>query len=256
MGELYHLKVGCGDASIITTGGRTFLIDCHNIGDHKQYLPKEKRLRGVFITHQHSDHFSGLEYLRDNGYAIDFLIYSPYDRRRGDNSVELDEWKAFEDHREYFRGKGTEMRAPCRQDSFDEAWWKVDENLAFSILGPHKSVAESDTRELHDACLVVKAHIGKRSCLFTGDASDTVLAKVADTTKHFCGDILHASHHGSANGADETFVSGCSAQYTVISTEDGVYESVPHPDALAMYEKHTKHKVYRTDESGTLTWSF
>jgi glyoxylase-like metal-dependent hydrolase (beta-lactamase superfamily II) len=65
MGSLHCLNVGCADASVIITDTATFLVDCHNIGDHSNLLPSNKTLRGVFITHQHSDHYSGLGYLRD-----------------------------------------------------------------------------------------------------------------------------------------------------------------------------------------------
>ena len=66
--------------------GGTFLVDCHNIGDYAHLLPANKRLMGVFITHQHWDHYSGLEFLRKNKYSIDYLIYRPYERRYGDTA--------------------------------------------------------------------------------------------------------------------------------------------------------------------------
>ncbi len=69
MGTLYHLNVGCADASVIRTSNETFLVDCHNIGDFAYLLPSSKRLTGVFVTHQHIDHYSGLEYLRKQGYT-------------------------------------------------------------------------------------------------------------------------------------------------------------------------------------------
>jgi len=69
MGKLICLKVGFGDASIITSGTATFLVDCHNIGNFSYLLPNDKHLRGVFITHQHNDHFSGLNYLKQNYYG-------------------------------------------------------------------------------------------------------------------------------------------------------------------------------------------
>jgi len=192
MGDLYCLSVGCGDATIIKSGSETFLVDCHGIEDYSNYLPKNKNLLGVFITHQHEDHYDGLLYLKDNGYTIDYLIFSPYERRRGDHSVTLDEWNEFNALRDYFKEKGTKLYAPYRQSDFKEPFWSPN-GVKFEIIGPHSGVAESDTREIHDASLVIKAILGDRNCLFTGDASDSNLEYIANNTTNFCNDILHAS---------------------------------------------------------------
>lgn len=255
MGELHCLSVGCGDASVIVSNGGTFLVDCHNIGDHSQLLPSNKKIRGVFVTHQHSDHYSGLNYLKDNNYSIDCLIYSPYDRRRGDNSVTLEEWNEFNGLKDYFQKKGTSIYAPYRQESFDKPYWETND-IKFEILGPHPHIAKSETRELHDAGLVIGTYLGKRRCVFTGDASDLNLAEIANTTNNFCNDILHASHHGSLNGADLDFIKKANIKYTLISTKSGVYENVPHPTALQRYKNHTEHDVRRTDIDGTWKWTF
>ena len=254
MGKLHCLKVGCADASVIVSTSFTFLVDCHDIESHADLLPATKNIRGVF-THQHRDHYSGLEYLRKKGYSIGCLIYSPYSRRYGDTSVTKEEWDEFASHRDYFESKGTALRAPYRQDSFAEPYWNID-GLKFWMLGPDQTIASSDTRELHDACLVFRADLGKRLCTFTGDASDANLNWVAHNTTHICDDILHASHHGSINGADLHFIKKCDIGYTVISTESGVFPSVPDATALKRYADNTKHKVYRTDVSGTLEWTF
>lgn len=255
MGKLHCLDVGCGDASVIVTDSATFLIDCHNIEYHAGKLPNSKKIRAVFITHQHRDHYSGLNYLFNNNYSIDYIIYSPYVRRRNDNSVSLEEWNEFNSLVDKFIKKGTETRTPFRQDSWDKAFWKSN-GASFWIVGPDKSISESATREIHDACLVIKVDLGKRKCLFTGDASDTNLENIESTTKNFCDDILHASHHASINGAHLNFIKKCNADYTVISTKSGVYQNIPHSTALQRYKAHTKEKVYRTDVDGTLTWSF
>ena len=124
------------------------------------------------------------------------------------------------------------------------------------MLGPESNIASSETRELHDACLVIKAHLGGRKFLFAGDASDSNLRYIEENTKHICDDVLHASHHGSINGAYLPFIKKCNSSYTVISTKKGVYENVPHPTAIKRYEDNTEYDVYRTDNDGTIKWSF
>lgn len=255
MGEFRCLNVGCADSSIITDTSNTFIIDCYDIGDHSSLLPKSKKIRGLFVTHQHRDHYLGLQYLKDNGYTIDFLIFSPYDRRRADNSVTLEEWNEFNGLKDHFVSKGTEIRNPYRQDDFEKPWWDCG-TVKFEIIGPHKSIATSETREIHDASLVIKAYMGTRVCLFTGDASDACLNKIAETTSNYCQDILHASHHGSINGADLDFIKMCNAKYTMISTASGAHDNVPHPTALKRYKDNTEFNVRRTDVDGTWKWDF
>lgn len=255
MGSLCCLNVGCGDANIITTSTDTFLVDCHNISDYSAYLPASKRIRGVFITHQHEDHYSGLRFLKEANYLIDFLIYSPYSRRYDDKSVSLKEWNEFAALRDYFVTRGTETRAPYRQEKWGKPWWDAGE-AKFEIVGPDSSTANSDTRQIHDACLVIKAILGKRNCLFAGDASDANLQYITDNTINFCNDILHASHHGSIDGANLEFIKKCNAVYTLISTKTGRHDNVPHPTALSRYKNHTAKAVRRTDVDGTWEWKF
>lgn len=255
MGTIHCLNVGCSDATVIKTSTATFLVDTNNIGDHSNLLPSNKNIRGVFITHQHADHYSGLQYLWDNGYSIDCLIFSPYSRRRSDDSVTLDEWNEFNTLKEKFEGQGTSLHSPYRQASWDKPYWDTN-GAKFWMIGPDSGNAVSDTRELHDACLVIKADLGNRNLLFAGDASDKNLQYIEENTKNFCDDILHASHHGSINGAYLPFIKKCKAEYAVISTKSGVYENVPHPTAIQRYNNNTNNKVYRTDKDGTIKWTF
>lgn len=255
MGTIHHLDVGCADASVIKSGSATFLIDCHDIEIHAHLLPSDKKLRGVFITHQHNDHFSGLEHLRKKSYSIDCLIYSPYRRRPNDTSVTAEDWGDFNDHVTYFKNNGSKTYRPFRQTSWDKPWWKTD-GVSFWMIGPAEHIATDSARAVHDACLVIKATCGKRMCLFAGDASDKLLDYIARNTKNFCNDILHASHHGSLEGADLGFVKKCDASYTVVSTESGVYSNIPHPTAMKRYRDNSSKKVYRTDDDGSLKWSF
>lgn len=255
MGSLHCLNVGFGDATIIISDLTAFLVDCHNIENFSYLLPTIRHLRGVFITHQHKDHYSGLVYLKNMGFTIDYLIYSPYKRRSRDNSVTIEEWIEFNSLRDYFRNRGAELYAPYRQSSFDEVWWSIN-GIKFWIIGPHTGIANRESKEIHDASLVIKADLGQRSCLFAGDASDISLEYIASNTENYCNDILHASHHGSLNGAHLDFIKKCNAEYTLISTRSGVYNNIPHLTALRRYREYTNHDVRRTDIDGSWRWDF
>jgi beta-lactamase superfamily II metal-dependent hydrolase len=187
-----------------------------------------------------------LAYLLQAGYHINHLIHSPYERRRDDNSLSLEEWQEFNSLKEKFLKNGTKVYAPYRQNNLTEPYWMIDE-FSFKILGPHKEVATSNTRECHDASLVIWLAAGSHRLCFTGDASDKNLNMIANSTKGISKCILHASHHGSINGADLDFIKKASPKETVISTKSGVYENVPHPTALARYNRETSEGVYRTD---------
>lgn len=255
MGTLHHLNVGCADASVITTDRGTYLIDCQDIEYYEHLLPRNKTLSGVFITHQHEDHYSGLRYLKNHGYQIRHLIYSPYSRRNNDQSVTIEEWDEFNHYRDYFISRGSKTYSPFRQESFKGAWWEPD-SIQFWIVGPDKHIATQPSRELHDACLVILAKGSYNKCLFTGDASDQNLNYIAQKTQNYCNGILHASHHGSINGADLEFIKGCNATHTVVSTKSGIYSNVPHSTAMRRYQNNTQRKVYRTDLDGDLKWTF
>lgn len=256
MGKFHFLSVGCADTTIIKSSNSTILIDCcSDIESHKDLLPSNKKLKAVFITHQHYDHFKGLQYLIDQNYDIEFFIYSPYERRYSDNSVEYDEWVSFNNLKDKIEKKGAKIYTPYRQDKFDNPWWSIDD-LKIYMLGPEKNIAKEEKRELHDASLVFLVEANNKKVTFTGDASDKLLNWIANNTTNYCNDILHASHHGSINGADLDFIKNANIKDTIISTKSGVYSSVPDSTALQRYRSYTKNEVYRTDTSGSLSLDY
>lgn len=259
MSKIICVSVGCADATVIQTGQGTLLVDCYRgedygkgTDDFANYLPASKVLKAVFITHQHKDHFGGLFYLQSRGYSIEYLIYSPYKRRPLDTSVEYDEWVEFQGYKTYFEKQGAKCCTPYRQDSFKQPWWTVL-GIKVWMLGPSRSIATSPEREIHDASLVMQFTFASGRSMFTGDASDKSLQDIHDTTSTYGGDLLHASHHGSIEGACLDFIKRAKPTYTVISTKAGVYPNVPHPTAITRYKDNTSKEVYRTDDN---TWTF
>lgn len=255
MGEIHFLDVGCADMSIIKANNNTYLIDCYSVEEFKYLLPTNKKIKALFVTHQHYDHFLGMKYLIENDYSIDYLLYSPYERRIRDNSVEYDEWQDFNSYVKHYKNSGTKIYTPYRQSDFEQPWWNTD-RLKFYIIGPVSTIADSETRELHDASLVFLVCGEYRMCLFTGDASDKSLEWIAQNTQNYCNDILHASHHGSINGANLAFIKKAGITDTIISTKSGVHSNIPHPTALQRYREYTSNSVHRTDTNGSLSLLF
>ena len=63
----------------------------------------------LIITHQHYDHFDGIQTLIDNEVTVDELWECPYKRRYGDNSVGYDEWQDYQNLKQKLVNKGTKV---------------------------------------------------------------------------------------------------------------------------------------------------
>lgn len=257
MAKIHFLDVGCSDTTIIQNQSETIMVDCKGIENYSHLLPLNKRIKALFITHQHYDHFLGMKFLKDKFFSIEYLVYSPYQRRFDDNSVDREEWDEFNRLVQHFKNNGSKVHLPYRQESFNSPWATFAEFQVW-MIGPVRHIATKTTRELHDASLVflLKNTNSLRRCCFTGDASDESLNWIAKNTTNYCEDILHASHHGSINGADLDFIKNANPLETIISTKSGVYDNIPHPTAIDRYKSNTKGQTLRTDLTGTISMSF
>lgn len=244
------LKVGCADTTILCLGSKIIMIDTYQSDDSdKEDIVKRlpgKKVDLLIITHQHYDHFLELEYLLEKDIDIAEIWGCPYSRRHGDLSVEYDEWNKYKSLIEKAKNKGASYYKLYRSDKT-----YTRGGATFQILNPATTINSRDGRELHDASLVIHISKGNDTLLFCGDASDSALDEVMSFCELEKVHILHASHHGSLNGANLAFIKKVSPDYTIISTESGVYENVPHSTALARYREHTKKAVRRTDTDGS-----
>lgn len=243
------LNVGCADCTVLQVGGKVIMIDCHqgNIDDGEEdildFIPNDK-IDVLIITHQHFDHFDGIQTLIDNDIEVAEIWESCYERRYGDNSVEYDEWQ---DYQKLI----TKLNAKIYQPTRNTKSYDTVGGASFQFLNPPSNINDNETRELHDACLIFTMRKGPDTIVFTGDASDSALEDVDNYFELKKKHILHASHHGSINGANLDFIKSISPNYTIISTKSGVHSNIPHPTAIKRYESYTQKKVRRTDVNGT-----
>ncbi len=247
--KYYFLNVGCADCTVMYFGSKVVMIDCHQ-GDTTQnqenildYIPKSK-IDVLIITHQHYDHFDGMQALLDNNIEVDEIWESKYERRYADNSIDYDEWNEYFKLRNKF---GAKIYHPTRSiKDYD-----IINGAKFQFYNPPKNINNYDTRELHDASLVFSVRKGSMSITFTGDASDWALENVSSYFNLKKKHVLHASHHGSINGAQLDFIKKINPNYSIISTKSGIHQNVPHSTALQRYRNYTKKAVRRTDVDGT-----
>lgn len=254
--KVHFLDVGCADCTIIETGGRRLMIDCgyRRVGtgvsrptDIAQYLgvcSSQVHIDLLILTHPHHDHYLGLADLRGR-VTFGEIWGSPYDRRTGDHSVSLDDWSEYHSLVNDF---ATSSNFFTVQSGVRERWGNAD----IAVLGPRRNANTDPHRECHDSSLVVWVGGATNNFVFCGDASDAALQRTqVDWDVGSCS-VLHASHHGSANGGDLSFIQACSPIDTVISTASGAFPNLPHGTALQRYRRHSRN-VWRTDISGTCT---
>jgi beta-lactamase superfamily II metal-dependent hydrolase len=251
--KYYFLKVGCADCTVMHLGNKVVMVDCHQgdsvrgEADILDYIRNDK-IDVLIITHQHYDHFDGIQVLIDNEIEVVELWECMYDRRYNDGSVDYDEWQYYQRLRNKL---GAKIYRPTRSaKNYDTVG-----GAGFQILNPQKNINTDDSRELHDASLVFDVGKGTMTVSFTGDASDKALKEVCEYFSLKERHVLHASHHGSLNGAYLDFIKARNPNYTIVSTKSGVHDNVPHPTALQRYRNHSRKAMRRTDIDGTRTFT-
>lgn len=255
--KAHFLNVGCADCTIFEIGNDLVVIDCGyrqfsngvskptNIYDYLRNVIRKTYIDLLIISHPHHDHYLGMEELISNVTVAEFWG-SPYERRYGDNSLEDEEWK------EYCNLKERLVPEMSRRFTCMKNTRKTLSGCEFVVLGPRKNVNTNETRECHDACLVVWVHSPANNFIICGDASDSQLDQITSDWKLSDCTVLRASHHGSDNGANLEFIKAASPRDTIISTKSGIFDNLPSETALQRYKRSSKN-VFRTDVDGTCT---
>ncbi len=256
--KAHFLDVGCADCTIFEMGDDLVLIDCGynkysdkgiskptNIAHYINNNIGKSLIDLLIISHPHSDHYLGMEDLINNFTVAEFWG-SPYKRRHDDNSLSL------EDYNEYTNLKNKLVPDSSKRFTCSSGVRKNFTNCNFLVLGPRTSVNDSDTRECHDANLVIWVSTPANNFIVCGDASDSELDLILADWKLTNCNVLRASHHGSKNGANLEFIKTASPRDTIISTKSGIFDNVPDSKALRIYDTYSS-KVFRTDVEGLCT---
>lgn len=236
--KVHYIDVGQADSILIQTpNGKNMLIDAGNNGDADTITSYLKQLGAGTIdvlvgTHPHEDHIGGMDVVI-NSFDIG-KIYMP----KATTTT-----TTFEDVLNAIKAKELKVTTPIPGTTID-----IDSAIKVTILAPNSDSYE----DLNNNSIVLKLTYGDKSFLFNGDAEDISENEMINKGYDLKADVLKVGHHGSSSSTTVAFLKKVNPTYAVISVGDD--NSYGHPaqstvDAL----KSQGVKVYRTDESGTIT---
>ncbi len=229
------LDVGQGQAILLQSEGRTFLVDCG--GDYDEDAADVtaetllsqgiSRLDGIIVTHFDRDHTGGLPYLLTR-IDTDLLLLPGLQDENGTG-----------DALRKLVTKGTVTVHDDQELAFDDV--KI---YLFAPEGQHFGNESS-------MCVLFQA--GKCDILITGDRGTTgesLLMKGHDLPDV---DALVAGHHGSKHATSPELLDKVRPEYVFISVGKDNWYGHPAPELLQRLYNFGCI-VYRTDESGTIIY--
>ena len=227
-----YLDVGQADSILVQSEGINMLIDA-GTNSSGQTVVKDLENLGVtkidylIGTHPHEDHIGGMDDVIKN-FDIG-IIYMP--------KIQTNT-KTFEDVLDAVSEKGLKITSPQKGDEFEVGGTRC-EIMTDGI---------EDTSNLNLSSIVIRMTYGTQSFLFMGDAE-----KENEETRQWPQTtVLKVGHHGSSTSSSTQFLNEVQPQISVISVGKDNKYGHPTKTTINKLEK-IKTKIYRTDESGTIT---
>ena len=135
--------------------------------------------------------------------------------------------------------------------------WELD-GVVFRVLYPTGVNIGADPAESNTAAIVFKASARNRCALLAADIGaaeeQQILTYAKEKSISLDCDFLKVAHHGSKYGSSDEFLQAVTPQTAVISVGKNSYG---HPTQEALDRlTATGATILRTDQNGTITWSF
>lgn len=227
-----YLDVCQADSILVQSEGINMLIDA-GTNSSGQTVVKDLEDLGVtkidylIGTHPHEDHIGGMDDVIKN-FDIG-IIYMP--------KIQTNT-KTFEDVLDAVSEKDLKITSPKKGDEFEVGGARC-EIMTDGI---------EDTSNLNLSSIVIRMTYGTQSFLFMGDAE-----KENEETRQWPQTtVLKVGHHGSSTSSSTQFLNEVQPQISVISVGKDNKYGHPTKTTINKLEK-IKTKIYRTDESGTIT---
>ena len=228
--EVLVINVGKGDAILVKTRGRAYLIDAAKAerwGMVQSMLKQEgvTSLNGVFLTHTDKDHAGGLVPLAQSG-------------------IEVGAWYASGYCLDYGHGEKHPAVQAAALRGREVTWLYAGDGVdgLFDVLAP--SVAATDKDDNNSLVMMLNAGGGK--VLLTGDMEFPEEEVLLNSGAALGCDILKVANHADNDTLSEAFANAARPKLALISTDP--YEKTGTPDAgLLSRLEAVGTQVYRTD---------
>lgn len=233
--SVVFLDAGQADCAVLRAEGDVYLIDT---GD--TYTPAADYLsamnygvKGVFLSHMHSDHAGGLGAILKLCTPERIFISANWSAYEADAGVPEALALAQE--------LGCEIVPLAAGDEL-----QLSDEVRMQVLSPQAGICATAA---NDDSLVLRVEYRGSSAIFTGDASAGCIGGTMVD-----GDLLKLAHHGAADGLSEQFMRAVTPSAAVISVGYNSYGH-PSPETLELLE-YAGTQVYRTDQCGAIFCHF
>lgn len=223
------IDVGQGFSSTVSYKNNNFIIDCgsrnNSIGEYTlvPYMIKNGlfNINGIFISHWHIDHYSGLGKLVDE-LKIDYIFtgYENEDIIYNNTMIILKEGSNIE----------------------------INDNLSIKVIWPESN---SNFENENNMSLVLLIEYFDKTILFTGDIEKEIENILLSNGISEI-DILMVPHHGSKTSSTENFITTLNPKYAIFSYGQNNY-GIPDSDVINRY-KNNNSLILTTYENGEINF--
>ncbi len=234
--EAHFIDVGQGDSILVTTGGKTMLVD----GGRQEKGPelasylKSHGIKSIDVlvsTHPHADHIGGL-----------LTILKEFPVRRVVDSGLPHPSQTYESYLRLIDELGIPYEVAEAGHTIELA-----QGVKVEVLAPPRDKIEGG---INDNSIVLKVTHGRVVFLLMGDAGISEEKYLVSAGYGLNSDVLKVPHHGSGSSLGMAFLSRVKPEVSIIEVGQNEY-GLPSPGTLERLEKGGS-VIYRTDLNGNV----
>ncbi|MEE6449764.1 DNA internalization-related competence protein ComEC/Rec2 [Gottfriedia acidiceleris] len=128
--------------------------------------------------------------------------------------------------------------------------WKIGKNY-FQVISPIKDYVGEENQ----GSIVLKAHIGGKNWMFSGDLDENGEDRLISKYPYLKSDVLKIGHHGSKSSTSEKFIKAVMPKFGIISVGEKNRYGHPTEEVLTRLKKYNV-RILRTDKLGAITYEF